>query len=685
ALLTVNPAPTNCDAAPLGLVSWWPGEGNTDDVIGTNNGVLVNGGYTAGEVGQAFYLNGTNAYVKMPAGPSLNVGLENGLTIEGWIDPSVVDVMQPIVDWNNGSTWGAHFWISLSSPYGTGAGCLYANLRDTSGSFHSFSSAAGLIRPNVYQHVALTFDKGSGMAAIYLNGAVVAQQNLGTNFIPQTSYDFYLGVRISDVPPTLWAGNLDEFSVYNRALSSNEIAAIYLAGSGGKCPPGQPPVITMQPTNQTVIVGQTAMFTVSATGSQPLNYQWMLNATNLAGATNASLILNDVQLSQAGPYAVKVSNPVASALSSNAVLTVLTLAPTNCDPVPSGLVSWWPGEGNADDIVSGNSGVLVNGGYTNGEVGQAFYLNGTNAFVKVPASPSLNVGIGNGLTVEGWINPSVVDSSARPIAEWNNHSNGGVWGVHLWDSQSASSYGTGPGCLFANIQDANNNPPNGYHTLASAAGIVQANVYQHVALTYDRTSGVATIYLNGVNVAQTTFFTNIVPQTSYDFYLGVRASDVPPTLWAGSLDEFSVYNRALSSNEIAAIYLAGGGGKCFTPVAPVVTMQPTNQTVVEGQTATFSVNATGTRPLNYQWMLNTTNLAGATNASLILTNVQLTNAGNYTVTVTNAYGSVTSSNALLTVNPAPTNCDAAPLGLVSWWPGEGNTDDVIGTNNGVLV
>ena len=58
--------------------------------------------------------------------------------------------------------------------------------------------------------------------------------------------------------------------------------------------------------------------------------------------------------------------------------------------------------------------------------------------------------------------------------------------------------------------------------------------------------------------------------------------------FAGRLDEISVYNRALSSNEIAAIYNAGSSGKCYTPTPPVITTQPTNQTVIVGGTTTFS-------------------------------------------------------------------------------------------------
>jgi hypothetical protein len=93
----------------------------------------------------------------------------------------------------------------------------------------------------------------------------------------------------------------------------------------------------------------------------------------------------------------------------------------------------------------------------------------------------------------------------------------------------------------------------------------------------------------------------------------------------GLLDEVSIYNRALTASEIQAIYAAGSGGKCPPfPTPPSITTQPTNQTVTVGGAATFSVTTTGLLPLNYQWRFNGTNLSGATNTSLRLTNVSLT-------------------------------------------------------------
>jgi hypothetical protein len=95
-----------------------------------------------------------------------------------------------------------------------------------------------------------------------------------------------------------------------------------------------PPSITSQPTNQVVVSGGTATFQISATGTAPLNYQWIFAGTNLTGATNSVLTLSNVHPSQAGGYKVTVTNIAGSATSVVAALTVLvppsiTLQPSN--------------------------------------------------------------------------------------------------------------------------------------------------------------------------------------------------------------------------------------------------------------------------------------------------------------------------------------------------------------------
>ena len=118
--------------------------------------------------------------------------------------------------------------------------------------------------------------------------------------------------------------------------------------------------------------------------------------------------------------------------------------------------------------------------------------------------------------------------------------------------------------------------------------------------------------------------------------------------------------------------------------APTITTQPTNQTAVAGGLVSMSVGAAGFDPLSYQWQRSGTNLAdgtslvGVNSSQIILLNVPLASAGTYRVVITNAFGTVTSSNALLTVipsnlppsftnGPSPVvNEDAGPVTLTAW-------------------
>jgi hypothetical protein len=696
-------------------VAWWPDQGNAVDVVNTNNGTLVGPVvFAAGEVGEAFSFDGTSSYVSVAASPGLNVGLStNGFTIEAWISPGPTTMQYgaPIIEWDSGSTIGTHFWAF---------NYLYANLIDTAGNPHAMQSANNSIAQSVLQHVAFTYDPKSGNAILYCNGTNILTQNLGS-FVPQTSYPLNIGRRIGGGED--FQGLIDEPSIYNRVLSANEIAAIYLAGANGKCmtpiPPtismqptnqlvpiggaavftveasgsapllyqwefngtnilnatnsvltllnvqtnqagnysvvvsnsfgvtnsivvalseyGVPPAITMQPTGQAVILGSSVMFSVTATGTPSLVYQWMFNGTNIVNATNAILTLTNVQTNQSGNYSVLVTNLYGSTNSAVAVLSVNLILP--CDPLPTGIVAWWPGQSNAADIINGNNGTIVgNLAFTNGEVGLAFMEDGSSTYVTVPASSSLNVGSSsNGFTIETWISPGPITMQyGAPIIEYDSTS---ALGVQFWAN--------GSGGLFANLIDTSGTA----HAMTSVNGLTPQGVLSHVAFTYDRHSGNGIFYRNGTNVMVQNLgiFT---PQTTYGLNIGRRTAG-PGYNFQGVIDEPCIYNRVLSSNEISAIYLAGSNGKCFTPSAPFITSQPTNQAVLIGGTAIFAVTVTGSTPLAYQWGFNGTNILNATNAVLKINNAQFTNAGTYAVTVTNIAGLTVSSNAVLVVQSPP--------------------------------
>jgi glucose/arabinose dehydrogenase len=88
-----------------------------------------------------------------------------------------------------------------------------------------------------------------------------------------------------------------------------------------------------------------------------------------------------------------------------------------------------------------------------------------------------------------------------------------------------------------------------------------------------------------------------------------------------------------------------------SPYLPRINNQPQSQRIIQGMPASLTVTATGFHPLSYQWLFYGTNIPGATNSSLVFTNIQLTNAGFYTVVVSNSFGVVTSSNTVLQVLP----------------------------------
>ncbi len=141
------------------------------------------------------------------------------------------------------------------------------------------------------------------------------------------------------------------------------------------------------------------------------------------------------------------------------------------------------------------------------------------------------------------------------------------------------------------------------------------------------------------------------PPLSYQWVFNSLANRLPgatnDTLILPNVQASNAGNyRVVVTNDAGSVLSASARLIVLWP--PSITSQPTDQIVDAGATATFTVTATGTAPLAYQWRFNDANLAGKTSTNLVLANAQLTNAGNYSVVVTNDIGSVTSRVAMLT-------------------------------------
>ncbi|MGC8829316.1 MAG: immunoglobulin domain-containing protein [Verrucomicrobiia bacterium] len=146
---------------------------------------------------------------------------------------------------------------------------------------------------------------------------------------------------------------------------------------------------------------------------------------------------------------------------------------------------------------------------------------------------------------------------------------------------------------------------------------------------------------------------NLPPNDYTDLRSVACNNDVSPT---NSLSRVEFYATADTIYYIAVDGVGGATGvaqinyNLIPP--PVIVTQPQSQSVQEGTNVAFSVTANGTN-ITYQWRFNSINISGQTNSTLLLTNVQSSSAGYYSVIVSNIAGVVISSNATLTVNSAP--------------------------------
>jgi endonuclease/exonuclease/phosphatase family metal-dependent hydrolase len=136
----------------------------------------------------------------------------------------------------------------------------------------------------------------------------------------------------------------------------------------------------------------------------------------------------------------------------------------------------------------------------------------------------------------------------------------------------------------------------------------------------------------------------------FDSTVYTPLSDVPPIQFG---DSTNAQHMAVLKD-----FLISANGSITNP--PTITSQPQNQSVAAGNSVTFSVTANGTAPLNFQWLFNNTNISGATTNPFTIAAAQLTDAGNYSVIITNIVGSITSSNAVLVVTNAPPSISSQP-------------------------
>jgi hypothetical protein len=210
-----------------------------------------------------------------------------------------------------------------------------------------------------------------------------------------------------------------------------------------------------------------------------------------------------------------------------------------------GLVAWYPGEANSNDIVGGNNGSLAgNVTFDQGMVGQAFRFDGTSSYVRVPDSQALEPST---LSVEAWVNSSVLGSDRYIIAKG---ANGGTAASYALSTgpQSGLRFYVYDGGTFVESPDAGT--------------AVWDGKWHHVVGTYDGAS--VRLYVDGTEVGNgtpTNLQISYALPTTNDLFIGTYGDLMSGHFFNGLVDEPSIYNRALSAAEVQALFAAGSAGK----------------------------------------------------------------------------------------------------------------------------
>ncbi len=428
-----------------------------------------------------------------------------------------------------------------------------------------------------------------------------------------------------------------------------------------------PPTIVTDPANQVVTNGDSANFTVAAAGDGPLAYQWFFEGTNgLAQGTNAILTLSRVGASQAGDYNAVVSSPYGSATSAPALLKVIVPAIILADPTNQVAAlgdtvllvviaggsepmsyQWYFNSTNSLDFGTNAILVLSNAIPSDAGLYQVAVANPYAAVTSAPAQLTVIAparilsGPGDQVATNGGtVTFQVTAQGDAPLAyQWFFE------GTSLLTGATSSSLTLNP------VSPADSGPytvtvSNLYNTVTSAPALL--SVVSPVQILSDPTNQVAT---NGDTVLFVVAAQGGSP-LAYQWFFEVTNSVDGGTNATLVLTNVSTVNagdyQVLVSNPYNTVTSAPAQLSVVVPA--LILDEPTNAVVSTGGTATFTVSAEGDAPLTFQWYFDTTNLlASGTNASLVLTNVNFADVGDYVVVVSNAYNSVTSSPATLVV------------------------------------
>lgn len=613
---------TNCLPPPPGMVAWYPldeppGATAVLDVApapfsavpdtGTPVPAPVQGGgpvSVPGKVGTgALYFFGP--YVRVPH--STDLVFPGSFSIDAWI--RVVDcgwtgggALAGIADkWDPSAQIGFSFFVDQPTPT-TG----WLKLQMNNAVFTSTTTLPTGANPPAntgpWVHVAVTVDAANQMGTFYINGAPA-----GTFLPPAGSISNNLDLQIgrARLPGGMCELAIDELELFDRALTPQEVLALYMADAAGKCRPGPKPDATLcvekfhdlngngvwEP-NEPPLAGWQFVVTDPAS-----NVVGMIT-TSPPGTPPGCLAL------AAGTYVVSEvlqpgwmpTTPLSQTITVSSGQTVsATFGNRNCLQTPAGMVAWYPMDDATNqsvvmDLVAANHGTAKNSANVPFLIGLptlwqlpdpavfggslspvvvdpgtspprgAFFFSDT--CVEVPHQPQLNVGT-NGLTLTLWVWPTPGSGAPQPLVEKFDPPNldGYSWYLDWTGSNHVMQFNLNGTLVTGPVLPLSLNPSNWWFVVAriSPSGAVMLAACD-MGGNCTNTPAVTVPGFQTTNTQPLWISRGLVPSATGVMLQGIRIG----------MDELEIFDRALSTAELYSIYTneLAGLRKCHTPSGP---------------------------------------------------------------------------------------------------------------------